>query len=165
MNDKEKGKNNVILFPLNRIKDKENAKKTSDKEHRRIVEEQTKEFVEGNVDEIAYYLLDRFVNMGIRTQALTFTTDLALVIDSIRGLVYRDFGKSHPAQELADRMVTIKVDPKGNRKSAKLDYSNVIEKKHRPHTPLSKDVEEELKDLSDMGSIHFEPDFDPENNK
>ena len=55
--------------------------------YRKIVEKQTKEFVEGNVDEIAYSLLDRFVNMGIRTDQLTFTGDLALVIDTIRGLV------------------------------------------------------------------------------
>ena len=40
-------------------------------------------------------LLDRFVNMGIRTDKLTFTADLALVIDAIRGLVYRDFNKPH----------------------------------------------------------------------
>ena len=162
MNDKEDTKNNVILFPLDRIKDKTMAKGVNEAQHRRIVEEQTKEFVEGNVDEIAYYLLDKFVNMGIRTQALTFTTDLALVIDAIRGLAYRDFGKGHPAQQLADKMVTIKIDKDGKRKSAKLNYSSVIDQKHKPHTPLSKDVEEELKDLSDMGNIHFEPDFDPE---
>ena len=85
MNDND----NIILFPTNRIKDKQNVGKNVDeREHRKIVEKQTKEFVEGNVDEIAYSLLDRFVNMGIRTDKLTFTADLALVIDGIRGLVY-----------------------------------------------------------------------------
>ena len=104
MNDKD----NIILFPTNRIKNKETVKHPVDpKEHQKLVEEQTKEFVEGNVDDIAYQLLDKFVNMGIRTNKLTFTADLALVIDAIRGLVYRDFNKLHPAQQLADKMVSL----------------------------------------------------------
>ena len=158
MNDKD----NIILFPTNRIKNHETVKHPVDeKEHKRLVDEQTKEFVEGNVDDIAYQLLDKFVAMGIQTNRLTFTADLALVIDAIRGLVYRDFGKKHPAQQLTDKMVTLNTS--GKNKSARLDYSKVLDVKHRPHKPLSKDVEDEVRDLSDMADIHFTPDFDPEN--
>ena len=157
MNDND----NIILFPTNRIKDKQNVGKNIDeREHRKIVEKQTKEFVEGNVDEIAYSLLDRFVNMGIRTDKLTFTADLALVIDAIRGLVYRDFNRPHPAQNFADKMVTIKTT--GKMKSARLDYSKILDVKHKPHRPLSRDVEDEVRDMSDMADIQFTPDFDPE---
>jgi hypothetical protein len=96
-------KDNIILFPSDRIKDKHTVNHpVNEKEHKRLVEEQTKEFVEGNVDDIAYQLLDKFVAMGIRTNQLAFTADLALVIDTIRGLVYRDFNKPHPAQKLTD---------------------------------------------------------------
>ena len=158
MNDND----NIILFPTNRIKDKQNVGKNIDeREHRKLVEKQTKEFVEGNVDEIAYSLLDRFVNMGIRTDKRTFTADLALVIDAIRGLVYRDFNKPHPAQKLTDKMVTLNAS--GKNKSARLDYSKVLDIKHRPHKPLSRDVEDEVRDLSDMADIQFTPDFDPDN--
>ena len=121
---------------------------------------ETKEFVEGNVDDIAYQLLDKFVNMGIRTNQLTFTADLALVIDAIRGLVYRDFNKPHPAQKLTDKMVTLNTS--GKNKSAKLDYSKVLDVKHKPHKPLSRDIEDEVRDMSDMADIQFTPDFDPE---
>ena len=157
MNDKD----NIILFPTNRIKNKDNVKKpVNEKHHQKLVEQQTKEFVEGNVDDIAYTLLDKFVNMGIRTNQLTFTADLALVIDAIRGLVYRDFNKPHPAQRLADAMVTLNTS--GKNKSARLDYSKVLDIKHKPHRPLSRDVEDEVRDLSDMADIQFTPDFDPE---
>ena len=157
MNDKD----NIILFPTNRIKNKQTFKHPVDeKEHQKLVEEQTKEFVEGNVDDIAYQLLDKFVKMGIVTNKLTFTSDLALVIDAIRGLVYRDFSKPHPAQKLADKMVSIYS--KGKSKSAKLDYSKVLDVKHKPHKPLSRDIEDEVRDLSDMADIQFTPDFDPE---
>ena len=155
---------NVILFPTNRIANKETVKHPVDpKEHEKLVEEQTKEFVEGNVDDIAYQLLDKFVAMGIRTNQLAFTADLALVIDTIRGLVYRDFNKKHPAQQLTDKMVTLST--KSGNKSARLDYSKVLDVSHRPHKPLSKDIEDEVRDLSDMADIHFTPDFEPDNDK
>ena len=157
MNDKD----NIILFPLNKIKNRQKVEHPVDeKEHAKLVEQQTKEFVEGNVDDIAYQLLDKFVNMGIRTNQLTFTADLAVVIDTIRGLVYRDFKRPHPAQQLADKMVTIKTT--GKMKSARLDYSKVLDIKHKPHRPLSRDVEDEVRDMSDMADIQFTPDFDPE---
>ena len=55
MNDND----NIILFPTNRIKNKETVEHPVDpKQHKKLVEEQTKEFVEGNVDDIAYTLLD-----------------------------------------------------------------------------------------------------------
>ena len=155
MNDKD----NIILFPTNRIKDKTTASKpVDDKAHKKLVEEQTKEFVEGNVDDIAYTLLDKFVNMGIRTSQMTFTADLALVIDSIRGLIYRDFGKKHPAQQLTDAMVTLHA--KGSKKTAQLNYNKVLNTNHKPHKPLSPDIEDEVRDLSDMADVHFTPDFD-----
>ena len=158
MNDND----NIILFPTNRIKDKHRVEHPVDpKQHQKLVEEQTKEFVEGNVDDIAYQLLDKFVNMGIRTNQLTFTADLALVIDAIRGLIYRDFNRKHPAQQLTDKMVSLNTS--GKNKSAKLDYSKVLDIKHKPHRPLSRDVEDEVRDLSDMADIQFTPDFDPEN--
>ena len=160
MNDKD----NIILFPTNRIKNKETVEHPVDpKQHKKLVEEQTKEFVEGNVDDIAYTLLDKFVNMGIRTNTMTFTADLALVIDTIRGLVYRDFNKKHPAQQLTDRMVTL--NSSGKNKSARLDYSKVLDVKHKPHKPLSRDIEDEVRDLSDMADIQFTPDFEPDNDK
>lgn len=157
MNDKD----NIILFPTNRIKNKETVEHPVDpKQHKKLVEEQTKEFVEGNVDDIAYTLLDKFVNMGIRTNQMTFTADLAVVIDTIRGLIYRDFGKPHPAQQLSDKMVTI--NSSNGKKTARLNYNEVLATKHKTHKPLSKDIEDEVRDLSDMADIHFTPDFDPE---
>jgi len=154
-------KDNIILFPTNRIKNKETVEHPVDpKQHKKLVEEQTKEFVEGNVDDIAYTLLDKFVNMGIRTNQMTFTADLAVVIDTIRGLIYRDFGKPHPAQQLSDKMVTI--NSSNGKKTARLNYNEVLATKHKTHKPLSKDIEDEVRDLSDMADIHFTPDFDPE---
>lgn len=153
---------NIVLFPTDKIKNKENIGAVSPEQHKKLVEEQTKEFVEGTVDDIAYTLLDKFINAGIKTKEDTFMIDLSLVIDSIRGLIYRDFNKYHPAQALADKMVKIKVQRNGQ-KNAKLDYSTVIDTKHKPHKSLSEDLEQEVKDINDMGGVDFIPDFDPSN--
>ena len=150
-------KNNIVLFPTNRIVNQ--PKDVDPKVHQKIVDDQTREFVEGSVDDIAYMLLDKFVQMGVRTKEDNFTQDLALVIDAIRGLVYRDFKKYHPAQALADKMVKVRVSRNGN-KSAKLDYGTVLETKHKPHKPLSKDIEDEVRDLADMDDVSFTPEFD-----
>jgi hypothetical protein len=39
----------------------------------------------------------------------------------------------------------------------------VIDEKHKPHRPLSADVQKEVKDISDMEGMEFIPDFDPDN--
>jgi len=153
---------NIIVFPTNRIQNKDAVGKTPDeREHKKLVDKQTREFVEGNVDQLAYQLLDKFVNMGIRTNQISFTADLALVIDSIRGLIYRDFGKKHPAQLLSEKMV--KVNLNGSNKTAKINYNEVLNINHKEHKPFSRDVEDEIRDLSDMADIQFTPDFDPDN--
>ena len=91
----------IVLFPQNRIVNKDNVnKEVNPEEHKKLVDQQTKEFVEGSTDDIAYMLLDKFLAAGINTKVNTFTQDLALVMDTIRGLLYRDFKRPHPAQEL-----------------------------------------------------------------
>ena len=149
-------KNKVILFPTNRIVNKETAKKdpvASEKE--RI--KQTKEFVEGNVDEIALMVLRKFVEMSILTEKPEFTKDLALLVDIMRGLIYRDFDVKHPAQKLSDKIVNVNTSRFGP--IASIDYSLVIDEKHKPHKPFSKDIKDEIKKTND-GWTDFEADFD-----
>ena len=90
-NDKDKKKSaKIILFPKGKIKKKITQPQDSPF-FLKLKEQQTREFVEGNVDEIGFNLLKKFVDMGLTTTKESFTKDLALVIDCIRGLIYRDF--------------------------------------------------------------------------
>ena len=75
----------------------------------------------------------------------------------MRGLIYRDFGVSHPAQKLADTMVKLKTNKAGT-VSAKLDYAQVLEKPAMTK-PISGEVKKELQDLNDTLGF-FEPDGD-----
>jgi hypothetical protein len=84
---------------------------------------------------------------------------IALAIDTIRGLIYRDFKKHHPAQDLADKMIQVKDGPNGQ-KTATCRYDLIIDNA-KPQYPLSDDIKDEVRDLNEIGDIHFEPDFDP----
>ena len=155
-NDKDtKGK--IIIFPENRIKKKITQPQESPFT-RRLKEQQTREFVEGSVDEIGFELLRKFSDMGLKTSKETFTKDLALVIDCIRGLIYRDFNMAHAAQLMANKMVSIKFNRGGKASAARIDYSDFMKKSKRPNV-FNKEFKEELNDLQD-GSDMFESDMD-----
>ena len=73
-----------------------------EKVNRQIQQQQTKQFVETGVDDISMNLLKSFVDLAMKTNN-HFTKDLALLVDVMRGLIYRDFGVSHPGQKLQIR--------------------------------------------------------------
>ena len=106
----------IIQFPTDRIvKKRKNEldaqrKKMGEKVAKQIQQQQTKQFVETAVDDISMNLLKSFVDLAMKTNNPTFTKDLALLVDVMRGLIYRDFGVSHPAQKLADKMVKLKTN-------------------------------------------------------
>ena len=146
---------NVIPFPTNRIVEKSTAgpKKEDQKFLDQMHKQQTKEFVETSVDDMSMSLLKSFYNMGIKTDRGEFTKDLAMLVDTMRGLIYRDFNMKHPSQVLSEKMVELKVNRDGGQ-SARIHYD--IFHKGKTTRPLSKDLKEELKD----GPGIFEPDGD-----
>jgi len=156
----------IIPFPTGAIvnldktghTDKRNLPVEEQKTLKRIQDENTKKFCEGAIDDISMNLLRSFVELAIKTQDINFTKDLALIIDMLRGLIYRDFGLKHPSQQLVDTMVSITTHKNGQQ-SAKIDYSKVLNIKSKSN-PLSKDVREELKDIQDGSADFFTPDGD-----
>ena len=142
---------NIIQFPTNRIVERSTAgprKKQDDKAAKKIRDHQTKQFVETAVDDISMNLLRQLYDLSIKTEKNTFTKDLAMVVDMIRGLVYRDFEMVHPAQKLADKLVHLKQN-QGSAMSARIDYSTVLDKPLKINKPLSKDVKEDFNTLND----------------
>ena len=148
---------NIIQFPTNRIVEKSTSgPPKDDKTAKKVRDQQTKQFVETSVDDISINLLRQFYNMAIKTNRDSFTKDLAILVDVMRGLIYRDFDIKHPAQVLSDKLVTLS-NLKDGSQSAKIDYTSLIEKKHKQHKPLSPDIKDELRDMNDMAGM-FEGD-------
>ena len=155
-NDKLPPKDNVILFPSNKIVEKPGitTPPANNEYIKKIQQKQTKEFVETAVDDISMNLLRQLYDLAIKTEKQSFTKDLAMVVDMIRGLVYRDFDMVHPAQKLSDKLVQVNKN-EGSGLSARIDYSSIIDKPTKTK-PLSKDVKEDLKDLNDSSMFEGE---------
>jgi hypothetical protein len=140
---------NIIPFPTNRIVEKSTAGPPKDeKTAKKLRDQQTKQFVETAVDDISMNLLRQLYDLAIKTDGYNFTKDLAMVVDMIRGLIYRDFDMKHPTQELSDKIVTVNINKRGE-KSAKIDYTKVLEVKTKSKKPLSTEFKNELNDLND----------------
>ena len=78
-------KDNVIVFPTDRIKNKDKVlidKEEIKKQYNKIEEQQSKAFVETAVDDLALILCKQFLDLQIKTASPVFTRDLALLIDS-----------------------------------------------------------------------------------
>ena len=151
---KNKDYENVIPFPSNRIVEKSTAgtRKKDQKFLDEMHKQQTREFVESSVDDMSMNLLKGFYNMGIKTDRGEFTKDLAMLVDTMRGLIYRDFNMKHPSQIMAEKMVELKTLRDGTQ-SARINYDIFNKGKT---VPLNPDVKDELKD----GPGIFEPDGD-----
>ena len=63
----------IVLFPTDRIRNKSKIGSVNPEQHARMVEKQTTEFVEATTDDIAYTLIDKFINAGIKTKEVNFT--------------------------------------------------------------------------------------------
>ena len=146
---------NVISFPSDRIVEKRDVLQDP-----KVVEkmrlQNTKNFVETAVDDISMNLLRNFVDLAMKTNQPSFTKDLAVLVDVMRGMIYRDFGLSHPAQRLSDKMVDLKTNRNGTL-SAKIDYSKVLDIPLKTPRPISANIKDELQDLNDTAGF-FEPD-------
>ena len=134
----------IILFPTERIINRDKAKENPI-QGEKVRIHRTKEFVEGNVDEIAMNMLRQFVEMAMKTEKPEFTKDLGLLVDIMRGIIYRDFDVEHPAQKLSDKIVDVKITKYGPQ--VWIDYNRVLpqEMQHKPHKPLSDEIKEEIK--------------------
>ena len=159
MSDDKKDKGATILpFPKNRIVEKSTAGPANARVSKKLEEQQTRQFVETSVDDMSMNLLRQFYDLSIKTDKHTFTRDLALLVDMMRGLMYRDFGIKHPAQKLSDKMVNVRVNKDGGQ-AAQIDYTGVIDTQAQTKKPLSKEIKEDLKDLNETG-IKFDPETD-----
>ena len=153
---------NIIQFPLDKIvrkTTKSNSSKAEKKFAEKIQQKQTKEFCDTAVDDISMNVLRSFVDLALKTQNQSFTKDLALLIDVLRGLIYRDFKLNHPAQKLVDKLVTISINKQGAQ-SAKIDYTPVVEEEKVNKRPISTEIKNEIRDINDQAGFFEGDDLD-----
>ena len=124
--EEKKKVNNVVMFPAHKVK-KPKIKQT---------EEQSKKikeniFIEQLVEEFTLDFIHVLQENAITMKNETFLRDLAVVIESIKSLIKRDFKQKHPMQAVTDAIAKISVLPDG-KKVTDMNYNKVFVSKTTP---------------------------------
>ena len=140
----------LIKFPAHRVvynKDPTRPELTED-EARQIKEDK---FVEQITESLILDIIHVLQENVVDTKTDVFLRDLAIVIESIKGLLKRDFGRKHPMQTISDSIAKIHT-LKDGRKVTDINYSKIIAKKQKE----SKEKEDKRQQELD---IQFDPDI------
>jgi hypothetical protein len=116
--------NNVVMFPAHKARKPKNdlASKQSEEDSKKIKEDI---FIEQLVEEFTLDFIHVLQENAITMKNETFLRDLAVVIESIKSLIKRDFKQKHPMQTITDALAKISVLPNG-KKVTDMNYSKIF---------------------------------------
>ena len=114
----------LIPFPTKRIIRKNPTPQSVETEAKK---KKSKEnyFIEQLSEEIVLHIIHVLQDNAVRMKDEAFLRDLAVIIESIKSLIYRDFGRRHKMQAISDALATIKKLPDG-KQVTDLDYSKIF---------------------------------------
>ena len=116
--------NNIVMFPAHKARKPKTdlASKQSEEQASKIKEDL---FIEQLVEEFTLDFIHVLQENAITMKNETFLRDLAVVIESIKSLIKRDFKKKHPMQSITDVLAKISVLPDG-KKVTDMDYGKIF---------------------------------------
>ena len=116
--------NNVVMFPAHKARKPKTdlASKQSEEQSKKIKEDI---FIEQLVEEFTLDFIHVLQENAITMKNETFLRDLAVVIESIKSLIKRDFKKKHPMQGITDVLAKISTLPNG-KKVTDMNYNKII---------------------------------------
>ena len=115
---------NVVMFPTHKIrKPKTNSASKQTAEQSKKAKENI--FIEQLTEEFTLDLIHVLQENAVTMASETFLRDLAVIIESIKSLLKRDFGQKHPMQRITDSISKISKLPDG-KKVTDMNYNNVI---------------------------------------
>ena len=122
--EEKKKVNNVVMFPAHKARKPKTdlASKQSEEQATKIKEDL---FIEQLVEEFTLDFIHVLQENAITMKNETFLRDLAVVIESIKSLIKRDFKKKHPMQSITDVLAKITVLPDG-KKVTDMDYGKIF---------------------------------------
>ena len=121
----------------------------------RLTENQEKDiqvtkFVEDLTEQLSMNILAICQENVVHMKGEPFLRDLAVVIESLKSLLYRDFGKIHPMQKLTDILTSI-VTLKSGQRITDINYSKLST--NLPQTRYFADIEKQGIALADKAGI------------
>jgi hypothetical protein len=122
--------NNVVMFPAHKArKPKTNlAVKQTEEQAKKIKEDL---FIEQLTEEFTLDFIHVLQENAVNMKGETVLRDLAVVIESIKSLIKRDFKQKHPMQTITDVISKITTLPNG-KKVTDMNYNKVFVSKTPP---------------------------------
>ena len=111
---------------------------------------QVTKFVEDLTEQLSMNILAICQENVVHMKGEPFLRDLAVVIESLKSLLYRDFGKIHPMQKLTDILTSI-VTLKSGQRITDINYSKLST--NLPQTRYFADIEKQGIALADKAGI------------
>ena len=139
----------VIQFPTSRIvrRPKTISPRLTDKQEEDV---QVAKFVEDLTEQLSMNILAICQENVVHMKGEPFLRDLAVVIESLKSLLYRDFGKIHPMQKLTDTLSQI-ITLKTRQRITDINYSKLST--NLPQTKRFADIEKQGIALADKAGI------------
>ena len=135
----------LLQFPMNRVvRNIPEAPELSEEQQDDIKKEK---FIEQLTEQLSLDILAVFQENVVHLKSDLFLKDLALVIESIKSLLKRDFGKPHPMQSITDSFINIATTKEG-RKLTDINYNKILKVKKaevkEPEKSVSMDFDFDL---------------------
>ena len=136
----------LIRFPTHRVVHTQPKRPELTEEEARQIKED--KFIEQITESLILDVIHVLQENVVDTKKEIFLKDLAIIIESIKSLLKRDFGRKHPMQKIADAIANIHT-LKDGKKITDINYSRVVTRKYNK--------EEKKKEET---KIEFEPDIE-----
>ena len=111
---------NIVMFPTHKIK-KPKVKQTE--EQAKKIKEDI--FIEQLTEEFTLDFIHVLQENAVVMKSESFLRDLAVVIESIKSLIKRDFKRKHPMQSISDAIAKISTLPNG-KQVTDMNYNKVF---------------------------------------
>ena len=127
----------LLQFPMNRVvRNIPESPELSEEQQDEIKKEK---FIEQLTEQLSLDILAVFQENVVHLKSDLFLKDLALVIESIKSLLKRDFNKTHPMQAITDSFINIATTKEG-RKLTDINYNKILRVKKPPQKEPEKSV-------------------------
>ena len=127
----------LLHFPTDRvIRNVPELPKLSEEEQEEI---KKNKFIEQFTEQLSLDILAAMQENVVHLKSDLFLKDLALVIEGLKSLLKRDFGKQHPMQSVTDSFINIATTKEG-RKLTDINYGKILKVKKPPSKEPEKSV-------------------------
>jgi hypothetical protein len=113
----------IIKFPMDKVirRERKEGPKLSEEEAKMVKEET---FIENLSEQMTLDIIDDLRDNAVSLDSDEFLQDLAVMVETLKAMLKRDFGHKHPMHSITDNLTKIITTPDG-RKFTDINYARI----------------------------------------